>query len=70
MKSTLKMILTLENGKATTLSLPEPREDLTSTEVTEVLTEVIDKKAISAGGSPATAIKRFYIQDVAEKTLG
>ncbi|BAL81973.1 hypothetical protein SELR_02650 [Selenomonas ruminantium subsp. lactilytica TAM6421] len=69
MKTTLKMILTLENGKTTTLSLAEPREDLTNAEVTEALDEIISKKAISAGGSPAAAIKRIYVQDVDDKAL-
>lgn len=69
MKSTLKMILELENGKSTTLSVLEPREDITATEVTEALDEIIAKKAISAGGSPVKAIKRIYIQDVEDKAL-
>ena len=70
MKSTLKMILELENGKATTLALLAPRADLTAAEVTEALDEIISKKAIRVGGSPVTAIKRIYIQDVDEKALG
>ena len=37
MKSTLKMILELENGKSTTLSVLEPREDITAAEVTEAV---------------------------------
>lgn len=69
MKSTLKMILSLENGKATTLSLPDPREDLTAAEVTAALEEIITKKAITVGGSPVIAVKRIYVQDIGEKTL-
>ena len=69
MKSTLKMILELENGKSTTLSVLEPREDITAAEVTEALDEIIAKKAISAGGSPVKSIKRIYIQDVEDKAL-
>ena len=33
MKSTLKMIMSLENGKSTTLSLAAPRQDLTAADV-------------------------------------
>ncbi|SDP42099.1 DUF2922 domain-containing protein [Selenomonas ruminantium] len=69
MKSTLKMILTLENGKSTTLSLADPREDITNAEVMEALDEIIAKKAISVSGSPVTAVKRIYVQDVADKAL-
>ena len=57
MKSTLKMILSLENGKSTTLSLASPRTDLTAAEVTEALTEIIAHKAIIVDGSPVTAIQ-------------
>ncbi|SHK49214.1 Protein of unknown function [Selenomonas ruminantium] len=69
MKTTLKMILALANGKTTTLSLPAPREDLTTAEVTEALNTLIAKKAITAGGSPIEAIQRVFVQDVAEKAL-
>ena len=69
MKSTLKMILSLENGKSTTLSLASPRADLTAAEVTEALTEIIAHTAILVDGSPVTAIQKLYIQDVEEKLL-
>lgn len=69
MKSTLKMILSLENGKSTTLSLASPRADLTAAEVTEVLAEIIAKRAIIIDGSPVQAVQKLYIQDVGEKLL-
>lgn len=69
MKSTLKMMLSLENGKATTLTLSEPRTDVTEAEVTEALAEIIAKKAICINGSPVVAVKRIYIQDVDDKAL-
>lgn len=69
MKSTLKMVLSLENGKSTTLSLASPRADLTAAEVTEVLAEIIAKHAIIIDGSPVEAIQKIYIQDVEEKLL-
>jgi hypothetical protein len=69
MKSTLKMIMSLENGKSTTLSLAAPRPDLTAADVTAFLTEVIAKQAIVVNGSPVTAIKKIYIEDVDEKVL-
>ncbi len=69
MKSTLKMILSLAGGKTTTLSLPAPRADLTTAEVTAALDEIITKKAITVNGAPVEAIQRVYVQDVAEKAL-
>ena len=59
----------LENGKSTTLSLTAPRQDLTAADVTAFLTEVIAKQAIVVNGSPVTAIKKIYIEDVDEKVL-
>ena len=70
MKSTLKMIMSLENGKSTTISLASPRADLKESEVIGFLNDVIAQKAIIVGGSPVAAIKRIYIQDVDDKTLG
>jgi hypothetical protein len=69
MKSTLKMILSLANGKSTTFSLAAPRADLTEAEVTDVLEEIITKKALIVGGSYVEAVKRIYIQDVDDKAL-
>ena len=69
MKSMLKMILSLENGKSTTLSLANPRPDLTEAEAMEALDEIITKKALIVGGSYVEAVKRIYIQDVDDKAL-
>jgi len=69
MKSTLKMVLSLENGKSTTLALPSPRADLTAADVTDALTDIITHKAILVHGNPVTAIQKIYIQDVEEKLL-
>ena len=69
MKSTLKMILSLANGKSTTLSLASPRADLTEADVMDVLREIIAKKALIVGGSYVETVKRIYIQDVDDKAL-
>jgi len=69
MKSTLKMIFSLENGKSTTLSLASPRADLTEAEVMAAANEIITRKAIISGGSPVAAVKRIYVQDVNDKDL-
>lgn len=69
MKSTLKMIMNLANGKSTTISLASPRADLTEAEVVSFLNDIITQKAIQVGGSPVESIKRIYIQDVEDKEL-
>ncbi len=69
MKSTLKMILSLENGKTTTLSLVSPRPDLTAAQVMDFISEVIAQKAIMVNGSPVTASQKIYIEDVEDKVL-
>ncbi len=69
MKTTLKMILSLENGKSTTISLASPRPDLTEAEVMALLDEIIAKKALISGGSHVATVKRIYIQDVDDKAL-
>ena len=69
MKTTLKMILSLKNGKSTTISLASPRPDLTEAEVMALLDEIIAKKALISGGSYVAAVKRIYIQDVDDKAL-
>ena len=69
MKSTLKMIMSLENGKSTTISLASPRADLKESEVIGFLNDAIAQKAFIVGGSPVAAVKRIYIQDVDDKTL-
>ena len=69
MKSTLKMILSLENGKSTTISLASPRKDLTAADVTAFVADIIAKQAIIVNGSPVIAAKKIYIEDVDEKVL-
>ena len=69
MKSTLKMILSLENGKTTTISLASPRKDITAADVTAFVADIVAKQAIIVNGSPVIAAKKIYIEDVDEKVL-
>ena len=69
MKSTLKMILSLENGKTTTISLAFPRKDITAADVTAFVADIVAKQAIIVNGSPVIAAKKIYIEDVDEKVL-
>ena len=69
MKATLMIEFNLENNKATTISIPDPLEDVTKAAVVEAAEEIVAKKAISAGGSPATSFKRAYVRTVQETEL-
>ena len=69
MKSTLKMILNLENGKTYTLDLVNPRADLTKEETVAFMNDLITDKAIVVGGALAVSVKRAYVQSVDEQSI-
>ena len=69
MKETLLIEFTVENGKNTTISIPDPRADVAKADVAAAAEEIVAKKAISAGGSPATSFKRAYVRTIEEKEL-
>ena len=43
MKATLMIVLNLENNKTTTISIPDPQEDIIKAEVTTAAEEIVDK---------------------------
>jgi hypothetical protein len=69
MKSTLKMILNLENGKTYTMDLANPRTDLTKEETVAFMNDLIADKAIVVGGALAVSVKKAYIQSVDEQSI-
>ena len=69
MKSVLKMVLTLSDGKSVTYSLADPKEGLTNAEVQEALQEMIAKNAVVVGKATAIAVKDAYIQDTDRREL-
>ena len=69
MKATLMIVFNLENNKTTTISIPDPREDVTKAEVVTAADEIVAKKAIRAGGNLATSFKRAYIRTIEETAL-
>ena len=69
MKSVLKMVLSLPNGKSVTYSLADPKTGLTAAEVQEALQEMIAKQAVLVDGNFASAIKEAYIQDTDRREL-
>ena len=69
MKSTLKMILNLDNGKTYTMDLANPRTDLTKEETVAFMNDLIANKAIVVGGALAVSVKKAYIQSVDEQSI-
>ena len=65
----LRMTLGLTSGKTITMSLADPKDDLTKAEVTTCLQNVIDKKAIVAGEAYPVSIKDIAVQTVDTEKL-
>lgn len=69
MKSTLKIVFNLENGKTSTLNLLNPKNDLGADEVKAFATDAIDNETIIVDGSKVVALKKAYISTVEEKEI-
>ena len=69
MAKTLHMRFSLENGKATTVSLAQPKDDLTRANVEPVMQSIVDKQAIRVKEANATGIKSAVIREVNETKL-
>ena len=69
MAKTLNMRFKLENGKATTVILPSPKDDLQREDVEPVMQAVIDKQAIRVKESNAAEISSAVIREVNERKL-
>ena len=69
MTTTLKMILKLENGKTTTMSLSQPRPNLTKKEVDDFLDSLIAAKAVMVESSRVASVKKIYLHDASDREL-
>ena len=69
MKATLMIVLNLENNKTTTISIPDPRADVTKADVTTAAEEIVAKQAVQPAGVSVTSFKRAYIRTIEEKEL-
>lgn len=69
MAKTLNMRFKLENGKATTVSLPSPKDDLLREDVEPVMQAIIDKQAIRVKEANAAEISSAVIREVNETKL-
>ncbi len=66
MKTTLMIEFNLANNKTTTVSIPDPREDVTKADVTAAADEIVEKKAVIASGSPVASFKRAFVRTIQE----
>lgn len=57
----LRMVFKLENGKTAQFNLTNPKSGVTKTEVDDIMTEMIEDRAILKDNSEATGIKESYI---------
>ena len=70
MKRTLIIILWLKNNKTMTLDIPNPRDNLTASDVRIATFELLKRNVIiSPDGIMATAFKHAYIRKVDEELL-
>ncbi|MDI6867959.1 MAG: DUF2922 domain-containing protein [Coprothermobacterota bacterium] len=57
----LKMVFTTQGGGTHTISLRDPKSNLTSTEVAQVMQNIISRNIILASSGELTGIKEAYI---------
>lgn len=67
--TTLKMQFALENAKSSTLSLKDPKDNLTMTEVSDVAETMLTKEFLIVGGSPIAYLNDAYIETVTRNEL-
>lgn len=66
---TLRMVFTTEAGKAVTLSLADPRDDVTRADTTDFMTNVIAKNAFAHKNGKVASVKDVKLRTVEESDL-
>ena len=69
MKETLLIEFAEKKKKNTTISIPDPREDVTKADVVTAADEIVAKKAVLSAGNPVSAFKRAYVRTIQETEL-
>lgn len=64
MKAVLKIVMNLENGKTSTITIQNPRKDLAAADIEAFIQEAVDSKAFRVDGSPVAGVKKAYLQSV------
>ncbi len=69
MAKTLKMTFMLENGKAHTVNLAKPKDDLVREDVEPFMQNILDKEALLVKTAKATEIKSAIVEEVNRNQL-
>ena len=69
MKSTLKILMNLANGKTTTITVPNPRADITKADIDAFVEAITSTKALIVAGYPAVGLKKAYLQNVDDQEI-
>ncbi|MCG1025405.1 DUF2922 domain-containing protein [Dehalobacter sp.] len=63
------MVFTTQNGRAFTITLPQPRESLTATEAETIMDLIISKNIFKTSGGDLRSKKDFRIIDTTTTDL-
>ena len=69
MKSTLKILMNLANGKIATITVQNPRSDITKADIDAFVEAITSTKALIVAGYPAVSLKKAYIQNVDDQEI-
>lgn len=69
MKSTLKIVLNLEDGKTSTLTIQSPRTDLTHDDIMTFIAELTKNNAMIINSSPVIGLKKAYLQSTENQEI-
>jgi len=65
----LRLVFLTETGDTHTISLKDPKSNLTSTEVSQVMQNIISRDIILSSGGALTGIKEAYVEGVTVNQL-
>lgn len=65
----LYIVFGLKNQRNMTISLDDPKEELTTEDVEPVAQSIVDTKFFAPGGSVVTSVKDAYIREVTTTDL-
>lgn len=65
----LTMVFSLDNGDEYNITLSDPKDELTKTEVDTVMQKIIDTSAVIKDGHSPSAIKECYITTTTKDIL-
>lgn len=69
MAKVLKVAFNIGADKTSTLSISEPKDSLSKSEVQAWADNVVAKQALMVGGQAVTAVKDMYIQETTRTEL-